>query len=320
VLAVYGDLMLKNVSITGGRSVSVALTNSVGEYPQKSTLARGGGLAVWGVAALEKCRLYDNTCFQVWNMPVRETRESGVFGGGIYADIVEVSDSVISGNSVIGAGVSGGGVFAVGGRGVTKTQSIIERSSIAGNSIAGIFAYGGGVYSDGGGIGISKTLKLQNCTIAGNKVGIYGPSFLYGSGYWRGGGIYMSNGYMYLQGCTVVENEVYGVPRTNELGKLNLAGGIAATVGNAHAVEWMTIGHCIIAGNTVHKFGGTVYNEDIFRDHCLNLSVRVITGSASSTLVRFSSPSAKRTGTHCVASTIRNKEIRTGSLSPTCST
>ncbi len=264
VLAVYGDLILKNVSITGGRSVSVALPEPSGDYPQKSTRARGGGLAVWGVAHLEKCRLYDNACFQVWNMPVRETRESGVFGGGIYADIVEISDCVISGNSVTGAGVSGGGVFAVGGRDANNAQSTMDRSAITGNSIAGIFAYGGGVYSDGGGIGILKTLKLQNCTIAGNRVGIYGPTFLYGSGYWRGGGIYMSNGYMILQSCTVVGNEVYGVPRTNELGKLNLAGGIAATVGNAHAVESMTIGHCIIAGNTVHKFGGTVYNEDIF--------------------------------------------------------
>jgi hypothetical protein len=264
VLAVYGDLTLKNVSITGGRSVSVALPNPSGDYPQKSTRARGGGLAVWGVAHLEKCRLYDNTCFQVWNMPVRETRESGVFGGGIYADIVEISDCVISGNSVAGAGVSGGGVFAVGGRDANKSQSTIDRTAITGNCSTGIFAYGGGVYSDGGGIGKLKTLKLQNCTIAGNRVGIYGPTFLYGTGYWRGGGVYMSNGYMILQSCTVVGNEVYGVPRTNELGKLNLAGGIAATVGNAHAVESMTIGHCIIAGNTVHKLGGEVYHEDIF--------------------------------------------------------
>jgi hypothetical protein len=43
-----------------------------------------------------------------------------------------------------------------------------------------------------------------------------------------------------------------------------MAGGIAATIGNAHSVEKMFIGHSIIAGNTVHELGGSTYNEDIF--------------------------------------------------------
>ncbi|MGD7654256.1 MAG: hypothetical protein ACQCXQ_13640 [Verrucomicrobiales bacterium] len=265
VLAVYGDLTMTNVSVTGGRSVSVELVpDETDEYPQKSTRARGGGLAVWGVAHLENCRLYDNSCFQLWSMEVRDTREGGVFGGGIYADVVQINDCVISGNSLSGAGVSGGGVFSVGGRSTDTEQSTIERSAVTGNSIAGIFAYGGGVYSDGGGIGKLNPLKLVNCTVANNQVGIYGPGFLYGSGYWRGGGVYMSNGYMVLRSCTIVGNEVTGVPRTDDLSKPNLAGGVVATIGNAHAVERMTIGQCIIAGNMVHPFGGTSYNEDVF--------------------------------------------------------
>jgi len=265
VLAVYGDLTMKNLSVTGGRSVSVPLDADLAdEYPQVSTRARGGGLAVWGVAHLENCRLYDNACSQVWSMPVRDSREGGVFGGGIYADVVQISDCVISGNSLSGAGVSGGGVFSVGGRGTNAAQSIVERSAVTGNSIAGIFAYGGGVYSDGGGIGKLKTLELVNCTVAANQVGIYGPPFLYGSGYWRGGGVYMSNGYMVLRSCTIVSNAVTGVARIDDPGKPNLAGGVVATIGNAHAVERMTIGHCIIAGNMVHPFGGNSYNEDIF--------------------------------------------------------
>ena len=265
VLAVYGNLTMKNLSVTGGRSVSVPLAaNPEDQYPQESTRARGGALAVWGVARLEKCRLYDNACSQVWSMPVRDSREGGVFGGGIYADVVQISDCVISGNSISGAGVSGGGVFSVGGRSTDAAQSIVERSAVTGNSIAGIFAYGGGVYSDGGGIGKLKALKLANCTIATNQVGIYGPGFLYGSGYWRGGGVYMSNGHMVLQSCTIVGNGVTGVARTDDLGKPNMAGGVVATIGNAHAVERMAIGHCIIAGNMVHPFGGSSYNEDIF--------------------------------------------------------
>ncbi len=260
VLAVYGDLTLKNVSISGGRSVAVALPESSEEYAQLSTRARGGALAVWGVAHLENCRLYDNTCFMSLYTPARD-RDAGVFGGGIYADIVQISDSVVSGNSLTAPGVSGGGVFTVGGAGSAETVSTIERSSVTGNKIAGIFAYGAGIYSDGGGIGNLKTLEMLNCTIADNLVDIYFPASF---GYWRGGGVYMSNGHMKIQSCTIVNNEVYGVPRTNELGKPNMAGGIAATIGNAHSVERMFIGHSIIAGNTVHEFGGSTYNEDIF--------------------------------------------------------
>jgi len=74
----------------------------------------------------------------------------------------------------------------------------------------------------------------------------------------------MSNGYLRVQSCTVVDNAVYGVARTDDLGKPNLAGGIAATIGNAHAVEDMTIGHSVIAGNWVHEIGGDPYNQDIF--------------------------------------------------------
>jgi hypothetical protein len=265
VLAVYGDLTLKHVSITGGRSVAVELPppDPEDENGQLSTRARGGALAVWGVAHLENCRLYDNVCSRASTVPAR-SRDAGVFGGGIYADIVEISDCVISGNALIASGVSGGGVCSVGGADASESVSIIERSAITGNAISGIFTYGGGVYSDGGGIGKSKTLELLNCTIADNLVDVAGPSFLWGIGYWRGGGVYMSNGKLLIQSCTIVENQTHGVPRTNELGKSNLAGGVAATIGNAHAAETMTIGHSIIAGNTVHESTGSVYDEDLF--------------------------------------------------------
>ena len=100
-------------------------------------------------------------------------------------------------------------------------------------------------------------MELTNCTIARNLVDALPglPSFMYGIGYWRGGGVYMSNGSTRIHGCTIVENEVYGTPRTDSLGKPNLAGGVAATIGNAHAVEDMIIGHSVIAGNTVHEVG-----------------------------------------------------------------
>jgi hypothetical protein len=264
VLAVYGDLSLTNVTVTGGRSEAEDISTGDPE-DQPWTLGRGGAVAVWGTAHLVDCTLYDNHCVGDFD----SSRDRGAFGGGIYANIVILDNCVISGNTVRGGGAAGGGVYSVGGAGVPASVSTVERCSITGNRIQALFTYGGGVYSDGGGIGNRKVLELINSTIARNVVepppGM--PPFLLRIGYWRGGGVYMSNGYLRMHGCTVVENEVSGVPRTDSLGRPNLAGGIAATIGNAHAVEEMVIGHSIVAGNLVHELGSdpvNTYAHDIF--------------------------------------------------------
>ena len=262
VLAVYGDLTMTNVSVTGGRSVAEDISTGNPD-DQPWTLARGGGVAVWGVAWLVDCKLFNNYCEGDFD----SSRDRGAFGGGLFANIVDLKNCVVSGNTVLGGGAAGGGVYSVGGALSMETTSTITQSSITGNRISGLYTYGGGVYSDGGGIGNRKTLKLTNSTIAWNLVepAPGTPPFLLAMGYWRGGGIYMSNGYLFMQSCTVAENEVHGVSRTDDLGKPNLAGGIAATIGNAHAVEKMTIGHSVIAGNTVHEYGsGSYYGHDIF--------------------------------------------------------
>jgi hypothetical protein len=260
VLAVYGNLTITNVIITGGRSVAEDISETNTEQPW--TLARGGAIAVWGRARLTGCTLYNNHCEGDFD----SSRDRGAFGGGIYADIIEMTGCTVAGNTVTGAGVSGGGVFTVGGRETYETTSIISRSSVTGNHITGLMAYGGGVYSDGGGIGNAGTLRLVNSTIARNMVDYSSPVPF---GYWRGGGVYMSNGSIVIKGCTIVENDVYGRPRTIELGKKNLAGGIAATIGNAHATEDIIIGHSIIAGNRVNEVDAnnnivSTYNHDIF--------------------------------------------------------
>lgn len=260
VLAVYGDLTLINVAVTGGRSVAEDISADNPEQPW--TLARGAGVAVWGAARLEGCRLYDNRCVGDFE----SSRDRGAFGGGLYADIVDMNGCIVSGNSVLGGGAAGGGVFSVGGAEVDESASVITGSAITGNAIRALFTYGGGVYSDGGGIGKRKTLELRNCTIARNLAEPPPdmPPFLMAMGYWRGGGVYMSNGYLFMQGCTVVENQVRGVARTDALGKPNLAGGVAATIGNAHAVEDMTIGQSVVTGNVVEEIGGHTYDHDIF--------------------------------------------------------
>ena len=276
VLAVSGDLTLTNVAITGGNSI-FDVAADVGQHPddnQTSTLARGAGLAVWGVANLSDCAIYDNHAV---GDDADTSRDGGAYGGGVYADTVVMDNCIVSGNTVYGGGAAGGGVFSVGGRDTRINVSSISQSAITENRIAGLFAYGGGVYSDGGGIGLSTRIHVENSTIARNLVEPpVLPAFLFSLldiGYWRGGGLYMSNGYMQVQSSTVVENQVFGKPRTTELDKPNMAGGIAATIGNAHAVEDMIIGHSIVVGNTVHEINGvepggytigSVYPHDIF--------------------------------------------------------
>jgi hypothetical protein len=261
VLAVYGNLTLRNISVTGG--VNQAEDISTGDPDdQPWTLARGGGVAVWGRAQLSDCQIYDNHVEGDFD----PSRDRGAFGGGVYANLVDMQRCVVSGNSVLGGGAAGGGVFSVGGADTSGTTSTIERSSITGNRIQGLFTYGGGLYSDGGGIGNRKWLEVRDSTIAQNLVepapGL--PPFVLETGYWRGGGVYMSNGNLLLKAVTIVENQVHGVPRTDDLDKPNLAGGVAATIGNAHAIEDMIIGHSVIAGNTVHEIGGSTYEHDVF--------------------------------------------------------
>jgi len=276
VLAVSGDLTLTNVDITSGNSV-FDVAADIGQHPednQTSTLARGAGLAVWGVATLADCAIYDNHAV---GDDADTSRDGGAYGGGVYADTVVMDNCIVSGNTVYGGGAAGGGVFSVGGRDTRVNVSSISRSAITENRITGLFAYGAGVYSDGGGIGLSTRIHVENSTIARNLVQPPAlPPFLFdllNIGYWRGGGLYMSNGYMQVQSSTIAENQVFGKPRTTEVDKPNMAGGIAATIGNAHAVEDMVIGHSIVVGNTVHEIDGIdpggytigdVYLHDIF--------------------------------------------------------
>ena len=147
VLAVAGNLTMTNVAITGGNSV-FDVAADVGQHPddnQESTLARGAGVAVWGVATLTDCRIYDN---HAAGDDADQSRDGGAYGGGVYADTVVMTNCIVSGNTVIGAGAAGGGVFSVGGRDTGRNVSSISKSTISENRIAGLFAYGAGVYSD----------------------------------------------------------------------------------------------------------------------------------------------------------------------------
>ena len=243
VLAVYGNLILRRVTISSGSVVAEAIPDNPS---QPFTLARGGGLAVWGVAVLEHCVLAGNRA----RGDTSASRDRGCFGGAAYGDSILLRDCIVSGNTVSGFGGAGGGIYSVGGV-ESWVGSTVERSTVSGNRVTAQHAYGGGVYSDGGGPGRAMTLAISDSTIARNLVEDHpdiaqSAMFQY---YCRGGGIYMSNGKLQVSGSTIVENAVTGQPWRFG-GKPNLGGGgIAATIGNAHVVESMEIWHSIIAGN-----------------------------------------------------------------------
>jgi hypothetical protein len=256
VLAVYGNLVMRNVTVTGGHARWEELP---GNAAQPYTLGRGGGVAVWGRARLTGCTISGNRATGDPN----GSRDRGAFGGGIYGNLLELTDCTVSGNAARGYGAAGGGVYSVGGAETMAAGSALHRCAVTGNRATGQHAYGGGVYSDGGGPGNRKSILLENCTIARNVIEDNPDLPQLGQYYYRGGGFYMSNGSLAAFSCTIVQNGVTGhaAPFSN---KPNMGGGgIAATIGNAHVVERMVLRHSIVAGNTVAGAPGDVYTGSL---------------------------------------------------------
>jgi len=266
VLAVYGNLTMKNVTVTSGYSSAEAIAGGTQPY----TLARGGGLAVWGTATLENCTVSGNRCAGDTAFP--PPRDRGAFGGGIYANGVVMDNCVVSGNSVIGYGAAGGGIYSVGGADGPGIHSSLSGCAVTGNRITAQYAYGGGIFTLGGGPNFLKSLTLTNCTIARNVVedhpGIAeSATYQY---YYRGGGVYMGGGYLSVTSCTIAENRVSGNPAIFSRKPNMGGGGIAATVGNAHTVEDMKVRHSIIVGNTVGAIGGSTVSDDLYTGSLLH--------------------------------------------------
>ena len=247
VLAVYGDLTMRNVTVTSGYVVSEAVDNPAQPY----TLSRGGGLAVWGTAHLSHCTIAGNRL-------VGETgsaRDRGTYGGGIYADGLDLSDCVISGNSAVAYGAGGGGIYSVGG-GANESgrgnDASLARCTVSGNHVMAQHAYGGGIFTLSGGPSNLATMILSNCTVARNLLEDDPDYANVGQWFDRGGGIYMGGGSLWVSGCTIAENAIIG-----ELayvgGKPSAAGaGVGATTGNAHVIETVWLQNSIVVGNTLN--------------------------------------------------------------------
>ena len=260
VLAVYGDLTIKNVIISGG----YALAEATGVDAQPYTLARGGGLAVWGTATLQDCTVSGNRIAADLN----GTRDRGAYGGGVYANGLKLTNCVVSGNSATGYGAAGGGVYSVGGAdnsGGLGNNTSLSECSVSGNRVTAQHAYGGGIFTLSGGPANLATMTVTNCTVARNLVEHNPDLQPIGPHYYRGGGIYVGGGSLSVVSSTIVENEVTGYAAMIS-GKPNMGGGgIAATIGNAHVVEDVRVRHSIIAGN---KLSGTP--QDVFTGSLLN--------------------------------------------------
>ncbi len=260
VLAVYGDLTLKNVNITGGFSSAEAIAGSAQPY----TLARGGGLAVWGTATLQDCSISGNRIAG----DDTSSRDRGAYGGGIYANGLSLDNCVVSGNTAVGYGAAGGGIYSVGGADHTSgmgNEVVLTRCTISGNRVTAQHAYGGGLFTLAGGPKNLAWLRLMNCTVARNLVEDNPAIADAGQFYYRGGGVYLGGGSLSVVSSTVVENEVRGTLAIFS-GKPNIGGGgIASTIGNAHVIEDLELRHSIVAGN---KLNGAP--ADLFTGSLLN--------------------------------------------------
>lgn len=247
VMAVYGNLTMKNLGVRSGFSSAESLTGGTQPY----TLARGGGLAVWGTVTLENCSVSGNRV----EGDATASRDRGAYGGGIYANGLNLKNCIVSGNSASGYGAGGGGIYSVGGAdnsGGVGNDAILERCTVSGNRVTAQHAYGGGIFTLAGGPLNLAWLRLTNCTVARNLVEDNPALPESGQYYYRGGGIYMGGGSLALSGCTVVENEVNGTLATFS-DKPNMGGGgVCATIGNAHVVEDVTVQHSIVAGNRLN--------------------------------------------------------------------
>src|SRR5512139_825303 len=265
VLAVYGNLTMRNVRIFSGFSSAEQISGGTQPY----TLARGGGIAVWGTARLENCTVSGNRCLGDNN----SSRDRGTYGGGIFTNGLFLDNCVISGNSVFGYGAAGGGIHSVGGAdrpGGRGNDTSLSRCTVSGNRVTAQHAYGGGIFTLSGGPNNLATMSLTNCTVARNLVEDNPALPESGQYYYRGGGIYMGGGSLSVNSCTIVENEVRGHQAVFG-GKPNMGGGgIAATIGNAHVVENMEVRHSIVSGNTLSVIGESGVAGDLFSGSLLH--------------------------------------------------
>jgi len=196
----------------------------------------GAGLAVWGTLTLDHSAIYGNKIVGD-NDP---SRDRGTYGGGIYANGLNLKNCIVAGNSAKGYGAAGGGIYSVGGADHSKgagNDTSISQYVISGNRVTAQHSYGGGIFTLSGGPLNLARMTFTNSTIARNLSEDNPDLPEVGQYYHRGGGIYMGGGSLTVIRSTIAENQVNG-PAAISSGKPNVGGGgVATTIGNAHVVE-----------------------------------------------------------------------------------
>ena len=106
-------------------------------------------------------RLFDvpaGVALELVGLTLQRGRANGESGGGVRsAGVVFLTRSLVAGNTTVGAGTAGGGIFS---QGASSALSITE-STVAGNTAA----------RNGGGIAVDEALLLVNSTVSGNTAG-----------------------------------------------------------------------------------------------------------------------------------------------------
>ena len=195
VLAVMGDLKMINVTVSAGN----AKYEAIADVTQPYTLARGGGIAVWGKAALTRCVLAGN---RVEGDP-NAARDRGAFGGGIYGNRLVLRDCVISGNS---ARLRRGRRIFRRGRRQDDRQLVRLRCAVTGNR-SPRSTYGGR-FQRRRGPGSARPCSSRTAP-SPNLVLTIRTSPTAGSGISRGRHIHDERIALII-GCTIAENAVMG--------------------------------------------------------------------------------------------------------------
>jgi hypothetical protein len=157
----------------------------------------GGGVFVDGQALrIDRSSIRDNTAFD--------------YGGGIgvFGEL-QMTQSVVEGNSVTGAGAYGGGIYVLSG----ATGARVSGSIVRNNHADGAGGLGGGIYVDTGSLGIDTTTVANN-TAAGDGAGVYAyfdttitRSTVSGNtAGGRGGGVFSYDPDLEVRDSTVVAN------------------------------------------------------------------------------------------------------------------
>ena len=208
-LSILGSVISNNHSagVAGGAiygsTINVMNSTVTGNSLNSANACTGGAITAEGTLTLTGSKVAGNSgvC-------------SAVHGGAIYANVVNVTDSVVSDNTGASTGSGsiglGGGVY---GLTVNLTNSTISRNQL---TVIGNSAFGAGVLAHGG--------TLTDSTISGN------------SSNGKGSGIY-SLGTVNLYFCTVTQNRT-----TLSGGPAGLSIGSGATIISTASIFFGNIG------------------------------------------------------------------------------